>query len=233
MVGEVSRLFFFSGLSGTTKNKPNSVLDDHRELQYLTRKIGTGNTWIINALKKISLFDNNDSATDAKVLNSPMDLIKTHWIEDQYRYFNKALKRDEAKLNTLNWIGSILFLISFLSGLCLFSLNYLDHSLPQIVKPVLSALIGISAGLGGILRSFSFTMGYSEITGQYRMMSDLFEDALLRMNNEHSNKNAVFEQLWWEALMENVEWFSLKNSRLINTFDLKKSLEGLIRLSKI
>lgn len=229
-IGELSRLFFFFGLSEIGPKKRASVLEHYREVQYISRKLGDDNSWVIDALKKIKLFDMNEEVSSD--FDNPMELVKKHWIEDQHNYFKKALHRDERKLRILNWIGLLFFAISFFSGLILFAISYLNPSFFGIAKPFLSVAIGISAGLGGILKTYSYTMGYSELTGRYRLMAGLFGNAVNRIKNKETNRDAVFVQLWWEALMENIEWFSLKDSRLIKTMDLKKVLQSILKITK-
>ncbi len=229
-MGELSRLFFFLNLSEAGAGKKTSVLDNFRELQYITRKVGHDNHWVVEALRKIRLFNTDEPI--AADIGEPMALVRKHWVEDQGRYFKKARRRDERQLNTINTAGSILFGISFLAGLSLFLLGYLEFQMPDIAKSLLGVSIGVSAGLGGILKTYVYTMGLSELTGQYRLMEELFEDAIRRLDSDKHNHQAIFEQLWWEALMENIEWFSMKEARLIKTLNINKSMKSLARMLK-
>ncbi|NNF15500.1 MAG: hypothetical protein HKN70_02080 [Gammaproteobacteria bacterium] len=230
-VGEISRLFFFFSLSEAGRKKRASILNNYRELQYMTRKLGEDNRWFLDALRKIQLFE-NDKPAEGTPANS-MELVNRHWIEDQHSYFCRALKRDEAKLRNLDLLGTSLFVVSLLSGISLFVIGYLELPFFEQIKPGLSATIGISVGLGGILKTYTYTMGLSELTGRYRLMQGLFEHAIERMKNDQAHKDAIFEQLWWEALMENIEWFSLKDSRLISTISNKGALQGVAKLAKL
>jgi hypothetical protein len=223
-------LFFFFGLSEIGRTKRPSVLNSHRELQYITRKLGIDNQWVLNALRKINLLDDVDP--DSSAFDEPLELVRIHWIQDQYGYFEKALRRDMRKLRVQGRLSVFLFAGSFLSGLTLVGIEYLDVSIPGLVVPLLGAMIGISAGLGGILKTYAYTMGTRELTGRYRIMNELFGNAANRIGSDESNRDAVFEQLWWEALMENIEWFSLKDSRLIKTLNIKKVVQSLVKLTK-
>ncbi len=120
-------MFFFFGLSKQKKGQPpkkrSSVLNNYRELQYLTRKLGDDNQWVVDALRKIKLFENSGELNNGELNNDfdqPMQLVKKHWIEDQYQYFNKAKRRDDRKLRRLDLIGLSLFAVSLLCGIALF-----------------------------------------------------------------------------------------------------------------
>lgn len=233
-IGELSRLFFFFGLSkeratGAPK-KRESVLNQYRELQYLTRKLGSDNEWVVDVLRKIKLFESVDQTKSN--FEQPMELVRKHWIEDQHNYFSKAQQRDERKLKILGLVGLALFSISLLCGLGLFIISFIDYDFPELLKPIINLGIAVSAGLGGIVKTYAHTMGYNELSGRYKLMSTLFGNAVTRLKKEKTSQDAIFEQLWWEAVMENIEWFSLKNSRLIKTIDLKKIVQNVMRFSK-
>ncbi|MEH6457884.1 MAG: hypothetical protein V7749_16270 [Cocleimonas sp.] len=234
IIGELSRLFFFFSLSKEKKGKESikreSVLNNYRELQYITRKLGSDNEWVVDVLRKIKLFETLHPSNNT--FEQPMLLVKKHWIEDQYNYFTKAQARDEKKLRRLDLIGIALFAISLLCGISLFIISLTTYVVPELLKPIVNMIIAVSAGFGGIIKTYTYTMGYGELSGRYKLMSTLFGNSLTKMNKKNSNHDAVFEQLWWEAVMENVEWFSLKNSRLIKTIDLKKIVQNIMRFSK-
>lgn len=233
-IGELSRLFFFFGLSnekaGEAPKKRETVLNNYRELQYLTRKLGSDNEWVVDVLRKIKLFETVNQTKSN--FEQPMELVRKHWIEDQHNYFTKAQRRDERKLRILDWVGLALFSISLLCGIALVIISFMAYEFPELLKPIINLVIAVSAGFGGIIKTYAHTMGYNELSGRYMLMSTLFGNSVERMKKEKTNHDAIFEQLWWEAVMENIEWFSLKNSRLINTIDLKKIIKNIMSMSK-
>ena len=246
LLGETSRLFFFFHVSELETGKRNSILDNARESQYFVRKLGSENEWVIAALKKSQLFfsgnnsdvkksttDSSETQLDEELEYEARSIVINNWINDQQNYFTRAAQRDMTKMKRLNFFGSLLFLLSFLAGITLFSLKNFEFLSALNLTPILSVLVGASVGLGGIIKTYVFTMGYSELAGQYKLMQGLYTQAAENISDRPENYIAIFEQLWWEAFMENIEWFSLKNARLVNTVNVKKFITELIRFAKI
>ncbi|MBT8142679.1 MAG: hypothetical protein KJO88_09955 [Gammaproteobacteria bacterium] len=237
LLGETSRLFFFFAVSEETTGQRHSVLNSAREAHYFLRKLGDENRWIMNLFRKKELYDPLASKLidkeTADVAADALQTVKNHWVHDQHKYFSNASQRDRGKLVKLNRIGLCLFVLSFISGVLLLLIKYAGLNYSTTIVAVLGMAIAASAGLGGIVKSYAFTMGYSELAGRYELMESLFSEAYQRISSEQDEAVTIIDQLWWEAFMENIEWFSLKNSRMVNTIDIKKFVKELINLTRL
>jgi hypothetical protein len=215
----MGRLFFFAELLDSCKRFRGSALDGTRETQFLRRKLGDDANWLIAALRKRRLWD--AGAGTFETPEGAVRLAQEHWVKDQLQYFDRASKRDGQRTSRLDAIGTVLFAISLLAGLGLSLTSFLDVDFSSTAVDAMSAIIGTSAGIGGVIKTYAHTMGYRELSGQYRQMKELYGNAYAQLETTPGNEADIFEQLWWEAVMENVEWYSLKTSRPVKAIGFK------------
>ena len=204
---------------------------DHTVANHYLRKQRTELDWIRHATRIWS-------APLLRTSVSPdLELVHTHWIESQLKFFRKAADRDEAysrRESRWTW-GSVWALVTIAAALLILSLfswftkqgrfPYLvGHASPadthdQLSIHVIAAiLMTLLPGIAAAWAAYSLKMAFNEQRKQYARMRDLFRRAssclleAITSGDQDSARRIVFD-LGKEALEENGDWVLLHRER--------------------
>jgi len=180
---------------------------------YYLRKQKSELDWIRYALRTIAIPSEQNAFAPREYISESqyerLGLVLKHWVEDQVKYFPRAMKRDHKKLYKLE------VLINFFFAL---GLAFAVLQLTTEPEHFLSVSIGlapiVSALLGGYIERNAL-LGHIK---QYERMSELFRHAtdwlgkLMTEGKRHEVKEFLLE-LGKEALSENGDWMLLHRER--------------------
>jgi hypothetical protein len=131
-----------------------------------------------------------------------MEITIKHWVEDQAKYYKKAMHRDHIQLHKLERTINIVFFI----GVALAAVQLFLHPNHYLIvaiglAPILAALIGSYVEKNGLVGHIK----------QFERMSALFAQAqtLLRKFLDDGNRSQIsilLFELGREALGENGDW---------------------------
>ncbi|MEP7234633.1 MAG: hypothetical protein ABI778_04985 [Ignavibacteriota bacterium] len=180
---------------------------------YYLRKQKSELDWIRYALRTIAIPSDDEMianrAHHAESRSARIWLVVKHWVEDQAKYFPRAMKRDHKKLYRLELLINFFFTI----GIALAGLQLTSE--PQHFLVVAVGLAPLVAALLGGYIDRNALLGHIK---QYERMGDLFKHAsesLQKLMTEGKRDEAadfIFE-LGKESLSENGDWMLLHRER--------------------
>ncbi|MDP4219891.1 MAG: hypothetical protein Q8896_05590 [Bacteroidota bacterium] len=180
---------------------------------YYLRKQKSELDWIRYALRTIAI------PSDVELLNAEQHtpesrydrftLVLKHWVDDQTKYYPRAMKRDHKKLFKLELLINFFFTL----GIALAALQLTAE--PQHFLVVAIGLAPLVAALLGGYIERNALVGHIK---QYERMGELFQHArnwlskLLTEGKRHEAIDCILE-LGKEALSENGDWMLLHRER--------------------
>lgn len=180
---------------------------------YYLRKQKSELDWIRYALRTIAIPSDDEAFTPVEHQSESryerMLLVLKHWVEDQAKYFPRAMKRDHQKLYKLELLINFFFAL----GIALAALQLTSE--PQHFLVVAIGLAPLVAALLGGYIERNALVGHIK---QYERMGELFSHAkqwLQKMMTEGKRHEATefIVELGKEALTENGDWMLLHRER--------------------
>ena len=180
---------------------------------YYLRKQKSELDWIRYALRTVAIPSDDDAFTPKEKIKESkttrLETVLKYWVEDQAKYYPRAMQRDHLKLHKLERYINLFFYLGIgLAGLQLF----LEPSHYLIVSIGLTPLV--AALLGGYIERNAL-VGHIK---QYQRMGELFVHArvwlqkLLEEGKRHEAIEFIME-LGKESLSENGDWMLLHRER--------------------
>lgn len=154
---------------------------------------------------------------------------------DQAKYYAKSASRDDLKAKQFDNLVLPLILAGgitslFLTGLFPFVAEH------DMLKNILILCVGYLPAIGGLLKTYAFTMGYEEQARQYERMAHDFSNVLNRLGTviDPEEFKLIIHDLGKEALRENGDWVALHRDRPVKVPGAGKSniIEASIKLHK-
>ena len=164
-----------------------------------------------------------------------MKVIRQYWIMDQAKYYSKSASRDDLKARQFDNLVLPLILAGgitslFLTGLFPFVAEH------DTLKIFLILCVGYLPAIGGLLKTYAFTMGYEEQARQYERMANDFNNVSnhLESCSDPEVFKSMVHELGKEALRENGDWVTLHRDRPVKVPGAGKSniIEASIKLHK-
>lgn len=227
------RYLELAGKERTLHNKPGDhVLPSSVSDCYL-RKQNNVLEWIRDAIRIVSTPDFNNKCRDN--MNDCLRVLQEYWIMDQAKYYAKSASRDDLKAKQFDNLVLPLILAGgitslFLTGLFPF---VAEHGM---LKNILILCVGYLPAIGGLLKTYVFTMGYEEQARQYERMANDFSNVLNRLGtlSDPEEFKSIIHELGKEALRENGDWVALHRDRPLKVPGAGKSniIEASIKLHK-
>ncbi len=171
--------------------------------------------WIRDALRSISV--------RLHQISPRLDLVRRHWIVDQFEFFDRAAKREEGYESAVFWWSTGLFSFGLVIAGVLAALELglgspPDHESAGLIFALL-VIAFVSAGAAAI-KGYAIKRAYAEHAKQYGRMERVF--ALARKRLESTDETTppdrlrgLLLELGREALAENADWILLHRGRLI------------------
>jgi len=208
-LSEMTRIKFFIYL--LEKDDENGFAGNNPKMinQYIHRKMMGNGFWVLKSIKKSSLFKNSDSTISK---GETYELIKKYWVKNQYHYFINAHRKSNSKHRKYKLIQNTLFITSIILSIVISFLMYFSADENGLIVKLAAISIGIAGGLGGVIKTYTYTMAFSETTKQYSIMEELYKNYDAKISDKNYGKSDL-RSLSWEALMENIEWYSLRYNR--------------------
>ena len=204
---------------------PSSVSDCY------LRKQNNVLAWIRDSIRIISTPEfKNDHHFG---INDSLNIIREYWIADQARYYSRSALRDEQKSRQFDNIVLPLILAGGITSLFLTGL-FPFVAEQAMLKNILILCVGYLPAVGGVLKTYAFTMGYEEQARQYERLANDFNNALNRSESEIDKTyfKLLIHELGKEALRENGDWVALHRERPVKVPGAGKSniIEATIKL---
>jgi hypothetical protein len=205
-LAEGLRVQIFWHLAGCTESVADSYLHQVRgELR-----------WIRDALRSISV--------RLHAVAPRLDLVRQHWVLDQFGFFERAAKREEGFERKATRWGNILFLGGWSVTLALailelrFQTDQPKHDDPLFLTALLA--IALVTAIAGAIRGYAIKRAYAEHAKQYGRMERVFALARKRLESVDANTppdrlTGLLLELGREALAENADWILLHRGRLV------------------
>jgi hypothetical protein len=192
--------------------------------------------WIRHALRGWSLGERDEGGEgphpDSPGTMDAMNLVLTHWVHDQQRYFARAGRKAHQRLDGLErWVAGSLILAGLLTILATI-LVFAAPSIAHVREDGARALGGEEGGLipgiivaistcllaAGLIHHLGEQMAFSEHSKQYARMQRLFAHASGLITQAMAVRDlkraqAVVRDLGREALAENGDWVLLHRER--------------------
>jgi hypothetical protein len=206
---------------------PSSVSDCY------LRKQNNVLEWIRDAIRIVSTPDFNNKCRHD--MGGCLSVIRQHWIMDQAKYYAKSASRDDLKARQFDNLVLPLILAGgmtslFLTGLFPFVAEH------ETLKIILILCVGYLPAMGGLLKTYAFTMGYEEQAKQYERMANDFNSVLNHLDSGigADGFKSIVHELGKEALRENGDWVALHRDRPVKVPGAGKSniIEASIKLHK-
>lgn len=161
--------------------------------------------WIRQALRAWNIPARIALEVETPLSKAQLELVWTHWVVDQARFFVKACNRDTRWHRWLDMISKG----AFLAGLTMALVKLLLEPDNPLLMVMTFALL-----LAGFLHIYGRNMAYSEHARQYLRMTKLFDKGMsqIRQLLDEGNLSAaqsIVTDLGQEALMENGDWLLL------------------------
>ena len=204
---------------------PSSVSDCY------LRKQNNVLAWIRDAIRIVSTpeFKHNRQFG----INDSLNIIREYWIADQARYYARSALRDEQKSRQFDNIVLPLILAGGITSLFLTGLFPLVAE-QAMLKNIMILCVGYLPAVGGLLKTYAFTMGYEEQARQYERLANDFNNALNRFEAgiDKAQFKLLIHELGNEALRENGDWVALHRDRPVKVPGAGKSniIEATIKL---
>lgn len=223
VLAEGLRVQFFWKLAGLREN-----VTDHYHRKYKAEM-----NWIFYAIRNISIKANVEVLKHpASGIKEKLETVKTHWIEDQEKYYVKnAVKRttlaeDAEKFTTRFFVIAMVFVLGLFAMKTIILLQ--QGSLENIVDmndiknwtlySVFLVLIDTFIATGAARAVYVEKKGFNEEAKQFQRMKDLFQKGnnvmieCLKKDDLKGAEKLVIE-LGKEALTENGDWLILRRSK--------------------
>lgn len=180
---------------------------------YYLRKQKSELDWIRYALRTVAIPSDDESLSprlhSSESRYERFGLVLKHWVEDQAKYYPRAMKRDHRKLYKLEVLINFFFAL----GIALAALQLTSD--PQHFLVVAVGLAPLVAALLGGYIERNALVGHIK---QYERMGDLFVHAkswLEKLMTEGKRHEAIefIVELGKEALSENGDWMLLHRER--------------------
>lgn len=174
--------------------------------EYYMRKQKSELDWIRFALRTLAIPADDESlshgvhSTESRMLR--LDVTQKYWVEDQAKYYKKAMHRDHHKLHKFEMMINVFFYV----GVGLAALQMVIHPNHYII-----VAIGLAPILAALLGSYIEKNGLIGHIKQYERMSALFgqaNDGIKRFLTDGKRAEAMeyMFELGREALAENGDW---------------------------
>ncbi len=188
----------------------------HTAGDYYIRKQKSEMDWIRFAMRTAAIPLNDlvfSNMTDKDKTSERLNLVLHAWVEDQAKYYPKALKRDHYRLHRLERSINLLFYVGV--GLAVLQLLV---TIPHEIKDFLVVATGLAPITAALLGGYIERNALVGHIKQYERMGVMFVQAkeyLTYLLNEKRNEDAanfIFE-LGAEALGESGDWMLLHRER--------------------
>jgi hypothetical protein len=149
-------------------------------------------------------------------------LIRTRWIEDQYRYFSRASNRDAAKIKKLGQTAIIYYSFGLGFAILLFFRSYFPSFLEQgFYLAFASVFVSLFLAVSAAIYAYIEKENLPEQVKQYQRMTEVYALAVKHFDsyNKHNNYNKLEKLLFdlgREALIENSDWLTMHRARPID-----------------
>ncbi|MBV8638480.1 MAG: hypothetical protein JO322_10365 [Candidatus Eremiobacteraeota bacterium] len=147
------------------------------------------------------------------------------WVEDQERFFNRAKKRDEAKVQRAHRASGLLILAVSILTLALI-VNEIAPAPVHDVREIILFLISVFAAVSALIHGYADKSAWAYHAREYARMSELYRSAgkelaamLKPESQEPEAARALFRSLAREALSENADWLLAHRERPIEMPD--------------
>jgi hypothetical protein len=211
-MAEGCRVRFFWQLAGVKASVPDNYLGRQR----------TELDWIRYGLRGWEIgLDHHPTAAwiDPK---ERLQFILKHWVEDQYEYFRRAIKKSEEKSELMEGLVRACLFIAIQASFELLIATWWTAPLPPGEEPLwmVGGIIAIDLLLAGaaLLHHANERMAHAEHLKQYRRMLIVFGNAVesiqgLLKSGKFAAAAACLRALGKEALIENGDWVLLHRER--------------------
>ncbi|MTV48843.1 hypothetical protein GJ688_07590 [Heliobacillus mobilis] len=225
-LAEGLRIQFFWHLAGLDNEVADHYLRKQRnELLWLRNAIRFANIAAGCADGNQQMTMERDALSTSKE-RKLLELLNTHWIQNQCNFFEKASKRDRHKLEGFDrWIE-----IFFVGGLALsvivVALDPYMHHLYEDFKHafgvdlhhLLIVFMGFTPAIAATFEGYAEKSALSDQSKQYEVMSEIFQRAATEMSrclvaSDYSAAQGLVLELGKEALAENGDWVHLHRAR--------------------
>ena len=153
-----------------------------------------------------------------------LDLVRKHWVMDQFTFFSRAAKREEGYETTATRCGNFLLFLGLAIAVVLAALELgfgsgrPNHETLEVIGALL-AIAFVTAGAAAI-RGYAIKRAYAEHGKQYGRMQRVFALAHKRLESVDGKippdrLRGLLLDLGREALAEHAEWILLHRGRLI------------------
>ncbi|MFH1076992.1 MAG: hypothetical protein V1753_09220 [Pseudomonadota bacterium] len=224
VLAEGLRVQFFWKLGGIREN-----IYEHYQRKYKGEL-----DWMAQAIRSISIKANNFIKTPASGAErkAAYSEICERWVEDQWEYFRKNVKRKidipqkQEKITKAFFLLALFFVagIFALKGFILVQQGTLEGfmSLEDIkdirLYSVLLVLVDLCIAIGAAFQIYVEKMAFSEEVKQYQRMKDLFSRGSRKLReyiekSQYSDMELLLIDIGKEALVENCDWLMLKRSK--------------------
>lgn len=147
-----------------------------------------------------------------------LKIVLRRWVKDQFAYFGRASKREEATLKKLErWGGGLILLGVSLALVQVIFLSIVPggHAIHELLVAVALAPI-----LAGLMIGYAEKRAFSDHAKQYERMSVLFSNAAQHLDRlltaeDYERARNLVSDLGREALMENGDWVLIHRDRPI------------------
>jgi len=213
-VAEGLRVQFFWQIAGLSDSVAGHYLGQQRsELYWIRRACAAARVFLPPGMRRL---------TPAQA-----EALKTHWIEDQHRYFEKRGRSEHARLEVFEAGKKVYFVIGMLiiTMLALFGFESVQELFPEFMQPLVTRLGDHSSVLhvalmliavmstvfAGLIHNYVSTNAMSYHVRQFHRMERLFRlsgERFAKFVEENELKEAQDEirVLGDAALAENAEW---------------------------
>lgn len=214
-LAEALRVQFFWGLAGV----PCAVTD------FYLRKHHDEMSWIRQALRGPAL-----QALAMGLGPAHAELIKTHWVGDQFGYFSgtgqhRKKRAGKAEQNRqmherCEVMANVAYGIGVCSAFALLVLAMITSSpIDHRLKEFLIILMGLAPAIAGALSIIAEKRAYKDHAHQYSRMGRIFGDAaalIARADGDRGHQlAAIIRDLGAEALAENGDWLLAHRDRRV------------------
>jgi hypothetical protein len=151
-----------------------------------------------------------------------LQFILKHWVEDQYEYFRRAIKKSEENSELMEGLVRACLVIAIQAAVELLIATWWRTPLPPGEEPIwmVGGIIAIDLLLAGaaLLHHANERMAHSEHLKQYRRMLNVFDNAIesiqgLLKSGKFAAATTCLRALGKEALIENGDWVLLHRER--------------------
>lgn len=225
------RFFEMADEKRTLNDKPGDHVIPSSVSDCYLRKQNNVLGWIRDAIRIVSTPHFNNKPGYG--IKDCLTIIREYWVMDQAKYYAKSALRDEHKSRQFDKIVLPLILAGGITSLFLTGLfPFITEQ--AMLKNILILCVGYLPAVGGLLKTYAFTMGYEEQARQYERMANDFSNASTELETatDVEQFKLIIHQLGKEALRENGDWVALHRERPVKVPGAGKSnlIEASIKL---